>query len=142
MRLANSPGERVERRLQLTAADIVRVARELGDDNPLHSDEALAAQSRFGGLIASGSHTIGLLLGLAGSQTSPERPGVGLGFAFELTRAARAGDEVVVWWEVDRIEATPGGSSTIVHLRGGIDLTNGEPILRATGKTLFFQRPS
>ena len=140
-RLSPSPGQRSERRVVLTAEEIVRAARDLGDENPLHYDAELAAASRFGGLIASASHTIGLLLGLAGSQTSPDRPGVGLGFAFELKRAARAGDELVVWWEIDRVEATPGGSSTLVYLNGGIDLASGEPILTATGKTLFFIRP-
>lgn len=133
-----APGDRVERRLNLTANDVVRIATDLGDANPLHSDESVAARSRFGALIASASHTIGLLLGLAGSQATIEHPGVGLGFTFELASAAAVGDDLVIWWTIDRLEPTRGGTNTLAYLRGGIDAADGRAILRATGTTLYF----
>lgn len=136
-----APGDRVERRITLTHASIARVAADLGDANPLHHDEELARASRFGTLIASASHTIGLLLGLGGSQATIEHPGVGLAFTFELEGPARAGDELVLWWEIERLEPTPGGSNTLAHLRGGIDGADGRAILRATGTTLYFGAP-
>lgn len=135
-------GHRVERRTRITRDDIVRVAADLDDGNPLHHDDDVAAASRFGGLIASASHTIGLLLGLAGSQATLEHPGVGLHFAFDLKGAARADDELVIWWEIERLEPTRGGTSTLAYLRGGVDAGDGRPILTATGTTLYFAPPA
>ena len=45
----------------VTARDIELFTEITGDRNPLHYDEALAARSRFGGLIVQGGVTSGLL---------------------------------------------------------------------------------
>jgi acyl dehydratase len=45
----------------VTARDIELFTEITGDRNPLHYDEALAAKSRFGGLIVQGGVTSGLL---------------------------------------------------------------------------------
>ena len=45
----------------ITARDIELFTEITGDRNPLHYDEALAAKSRFGGLIVQGGVTSGLL---------------------------------------------------------------------------------
>lgn len=47
----------------LSAEDIVAFARHY-DPQPMHVDPALAAAGPFGGLIASGWHTIGLMMRL------------------------------------------------------------------------------
>ena len=45
----------------ITAADIEGFAAATGDKNPVHLDEAYAATTRFGGRIAHGILTVGLI---------------------------------------------------------------------------------
>ena len=75
------PGDHAEQERLLTREDVVRLATELGDPNPLHHDEAVAARSRFGGLIACGGHLVGLLTSACAAFTTPHGPGVGLAFS-------------------------------------------------------------
>jgi 3-hydroxybutyryl-CoA dehydratase len=53
-------GDRIARTLALNAAQLIAGAEFLQDANPLHNDAAVAARSRFGGLIASGPHIGGI----------------------------------------------------------------------------------
>jgi 3-hydroxybutyryl-CoA dehydratase len=55
------PGESASVTKTITAADVDAFARLVGDFNPLHVDAAYAAQSRFGGRIAHGLLTAGLI---------------------------------------------------------------------------------
>ncbi len=45
----------------ITVADIEAFATATGDKNPVHLDEAFAATTRFGGRIAHGILTVGLI---------------------------------------------------------------------------------
>jgi acyl dehydratase len=49
--------------VEVTEDDIVRFAREF-DPQPFHTDREAAARGPFGGLIASGWHTVALYMGL------------------------------------------------------------------------------
>lgn len=48
-------GQTARRTRTVTARDIELFTEMTGDRNPLHYDEALAAASRFGGLIVQGA---------------------------------------------------------------------------------------
>ena len=65
-------GARIERPLLLDAAAIKTGAAMVGDFNPLHHDDGVAAASRFGELIASGAHTAALLAGMLGGGFGDE----------------------------------------------------------------------
>jgi acyl dehydratase len=54
-------GQRASRRLTLTADHVRKFAEISGDRNPLHFDEAFAAQTKFGRLVVQGGLTTGLL---------------------------------------------------------------------------------
>ena len=59
-----APGQEFELgRCRITQEDIVAFAREF-DPQPFHVDEHAAAESIYGGLIASGWHTISLFMRL------------------------------------------------------------------------------
>jgi acyl dehydratase len=70
-------GQTFSRPYVFTREGIKRFAEEAGDENPLHRDEAEAAASRFGGIIASGAHMSGVLMSLAASQLAGMRESVG-----------------------------------------------------------------
>jgi acyl dehydratase len=133
-------GYTFERRVRWTDEDIVRFATDVGDMNPLHHDADYATGTRFGGLIASGAHTIAVMLAICGSQASREQPGVGLEFSFRLLGAAKPGEEIVFRWEVVGIEPSEKPRGTLATLRGEAVAQGGRPLLSATGKTLFVDK--
>jgi acyl dehydratase len=56
-----SVGTSARRTRAITQRDIELFTQMSGDRNPIHYDEELAAQSRFGGLVVQGGVTSGLL---------------------------------------------------------------------------------
>jgi len=131
-------GEVFERRVLLTRDDIVRFADDVGDTNPLHHDETYAAGTRFAGLIASGAHSVAIAIAMCGARATPDRPGVGLEFAFTLLGAAKPDDEILFRWEIVTSEPSERPRGTILGLRGEATAEGGRPILRATAKVLMF----
>ncbi|GEJ56796.1 MaoC family dehydratase [Anaeromyxobacter diazotrophicus] len=130
-------GDRAEKELVLDRAEVVRLATELGDPNPLHHDEAVARASRFGGLIASGGHLLGLLTSFCAAFTTGYGPGVGLGFSYELRRAALAGTPVRLRWEVTAVERSERLRGDVVTLAGAIeDARDGTVLVTGAGRVL------
>ncbi len=80
-------GERFSESVHLGADSIRAFASAVGDSNPLHHDEALAARSRFGRLIASGTHSASLLMALTASHFSRHAQPLGLEFKLQWSRA-------------------------------------------------------
>jgi 3-hydroxybutyryl-CoA dehydratase len=64
------PHERFSATVALDPQTTSAFAHSVGDTNPVHHDAAVAAQSRFGRLIASGPHTTAHLLALTASHFS------------------------------------------------------------------------
>lgn len=129
-------GHRFERTLRWSPEDIIRFAREVGDENPLHHDASYAAATCFGSLIASGAQPVAILMAMCGSQATREAPGVGLEFAFRLVGPAKPNDTIVFVWEVTAIERNERLVGTVVTLQGKAVGSNGRPIVTATAKTL------
>lgn len=71
-----SVGQTATRTLTLTRAHVEKFAEITGDYNPLHFDEAFAAQTEFGRLVAQGGLTTGLLHALV----AMDMPGPGTVF--------------------------------------------------------------
>ena len=84
-------GDTATRELTVTAEMVELYAQISGDRNPLHFDEAFASATSFGGLIAQGGITTGLLHALV----AMDLPGPGSVFLrqqFRFRRPARVGD--------------------------------------------------
>ena len=75
-RLDLVPGQKAARSLTLTADHVAGYAALTGDYNPLHFDEAFAAQTKFGRLVVQGGLTTGLLHALVAT----DMPGPGTVF--------------------------------------------------------------
>jgi acyl dehydratase len=131
------PGDRAEKELVLSRDEVIRFATELGDPNPLHHDEAVARRSRFGGLIASGGHAIGLLTSFCAAFTTAQGPGVGIGFSYKLRRAIHPGQPLRLRWEVTAVERSERLRGEIASLTGAIeDARDGTVLVAATGRVL------
>jgi acyl dehydratase len=124
-------GERFTRELHFTADAIRKFAEFVGDTNPLHHDEKLARDSRFGRLIASGTHTSALMMAANADYVTARSPSLGLEISCRLRRAVCAGDTLQLEWVLTAIEpkASLGGSI----LTFNATLTNAQGEIAATG---------
>jgi acyl dehydratase len=121
---------------QLTGA----YARLVGDTNLAHHDPAFASATRFGRLIASGTHTTALLLGLTASHYSRFGAMVGLEFWVRFRSAIFADETIQLEWLVIRVTPSAKLGGDIVDLRGRIRKADGVTALGAKGRVLVTDR--
>jgi acyl dehydratase len=128
--------------LAVDAAGIKAFARQF-DPQPFHLDEAAAAASLFGGLVASGWHTAALTMRLLLDGGAPIAGGViGAGGEIAWPQPTRPGDELTVVSEV--IEAAPSKSRPDrgrVTLRSETRNQRGEVVQVLIAKLIVPRRP-
>src|SRR5262245_41369412 len=99
------PRERFSTDVTLTPALVAAYAQAAGDPNPVHHDPEFAAATRYGRLIASGTHTTALLLGLTASHYSKQGAMVGLEFWVRFRRPISADETIRL--ECPVVKVTP-----------------------------------
>ena len=134
------PRERFSSEITLTPAIVAEYAHAVGDTNPIHHDPEFAASSRYGRLIASGTHTTALLLGLTASHFSKRGSMVGLEFWVRFRRPVFADETVQLEWLVVKVTPNAKLGGEVVELRGRIRGQNGETALGAKGRVLVAGR--
>jgi acyl dehydratase len=134
------PGERFSSEVTLTPALVGAYARAAGDNNPVHHDPQFAASTRYGRLIASGTHTTALLLGLTASHFSSRGAMVGLEFWVRFRRPVYADETIHLEWLVVKVMANEKLKGDIVELRGRIKAQDGQTALGAKGRVLVTDR--
>jgi 3-hydroxybutyryl-CoA dehydratase len=98
-----SVGDRAERLVVVGDEQLEQFALATGDRNPIHFDDAYAAETRFGGRIAHGMLVGGLISALLAS----ELPGPGtiyLGQELQFRAPVRPGDYVRCEVEVTELD--------------------------------------
>lgn len=134
------PCERFASEITLTPAMVAAYADAVGDTNPIHHDPAFAASSRYGRLIASGTHTTALLLGLTASHFSKKGSMVGLEFWVRFRRPVFADETVRLEWLVVKVTPNAKLKGEVVELRGRIRGQSGATALGAKGRALVTER--
>jgi len=134
------PYERFSSEVALTPAMVAAYAHAAGDPNPVHHDPEFAAGSRYGRLIASGTHTTALLLGLTASHFSKEGSMVGLEFWVRFRRPVFADETVRLEWLVVKVTPNAKLQGEVVELRGRILGEDGVTALGAKGRVLVTER--
>jgi acyl dehydratase len=86
-------GATARRTRTVTRRDIALFTEMTGDANPIHYDEALAAASRFGGIVVQGGVTSGLLNALVAEQL-PGPGSVFLEVGWRFRAPVRPGDVI------------------------------------------------
>ncbi len=107
---ALQPGCRFSRFHAFDEEQVKAFALAAGDTNPLHHDTNAARDTRWGVLIASGTHTTSLLMGLTASHLAQMGCVLGMNFSFDLLHPVKATERVLLEWVV---------VSTAIHLKGG-----------------------
>lgn len=113
-------GQVLEAPIVFTPDSVRAFATLTNDTNPLHHDADLASATRFGGLIASGTQTTGLLLGSLANHIFPENASLGLGCSFRLRKAVPAHAALIARWTVRSIVPKPSLRGIVVELDGGL----------------------
>ena len=132
--------ERFSSELTLTPTMVSAYAHAAGDANPIHHDPAFASSTRYGRIIASGTHTAALLLGLTASHFSKVGAMVGLEFWVRFRRPIYADETIRLEWLVIRVTPNEKLNGDIVELRGRIRAQDGQTAVGAKGRVLVTDR--
>ena len=124
----------------LTPETVSAFSTAAGDDNPLHHDAAFAAATRYGRLIASGTHTTALLLALTASHFSKRGAVIGLEFTVRFRRPVYADETILLEWLVVKVTPNIKLDGEIVDMVGRIKAQDGKTALGANGRVLVTQR--
>ena len=131
------PHDRFSAEYSLTPKMVADYARSVGDKNPIHHDSSFAAKTRYGRLIASGTHTTALILGLTASYFSKSTSMVGLDYWVGFRRPIYADETIKLEWLVIRVTPNKKLRGNIVELRGRILGQDGKTSLGAKGRLLI-----
>jgi len=131
------PHDRFSCQVTLTPASVAQFASTVGDTNPVHHDAAFAANTRYRGLIASGTHTTALLLALTASHFSEHGAMVGLEFWQRFKRPVFANETIDLEWLVVRVTPNPRLQGNVVELRGRVKGADGRTAVGAKGRILL-----
>ncbi|MFW6192356.1 MAG: MaoC family dehydratase [Gemmatimonadota bacterium] len=115
----------------VTETDVVLFAGITGDMNPLHVDREAAGRSRFGGRLAHGMLTAGLVSAVLGTRL----PGPGcvyLSQSLRFVAPVRIGDTVTARVEVTGLEP----DRNLVRLRTTCANQEGETVLEGEAELL------
>ena len=128
--------ERFSSVVTLTPETVSAFSTAAGDDNPLHHDAAFAASTRYGRLIASGTHTTALLLALTASHFSKRGAVIGLEFTVRFRRPVYADETIVLEWLVVKVTPNIKLNGEIVDMVGRVKAQDGKTALGANGRVL------
>ncbi len=126
---------------KVTEEQIVSFAREF-DPQPFHLDPAVARQTMFKGLIASGWHTAAITMRLFVQTLNFAEGAIGLGVdELRWPNAVRPGDVLQVETEiVDLRESRSKPSHGIVRIRNVTTNQRGEVVQTMFASTLVLRR--
>ena len=124
-------------------AELIKQFAAQFDPQPFHLDEAAAAQSLFGGLVASGWHTAAMTMRLlVQSELQPAGGIIGAGFdELQWPRPVRPGDELRVEVEVLEVRASKSRPQQgIVKMRTTTLNQRNEPVQVSVGNLVVPRR--
>ena len=128
--------ERFSSVVTLTPETVSAFSTAAGDDNPLHHDAAFASSTRYGRIIASGTHTTALLLALTASHFSKRGAVIGLEFTVRFRRPVYADETIVLEWLVVKVTPNVKLNGEIVDMVGRVKAQDGKTALGANGRVL------
>jgi acyl dehydratase len=134
------PHERFSSEVTLTPEAVATFANVAGDQNPLHHDPVYAASTRYKRVIASGTQTTSLLMGLTATHFSQQGAMVGLEFWFRFRRPIYADETIRLEWLVVSVKTHARLGGAIVDLRGRIRNAAGETAVGAKGRVLVTEQ--
>jgi acyl dehydratase len=133
-------GETFGATLALSAASVKAFATLVNDLNPLHHDEAYAARSRFGGLIASGTQPSAHFMAMLATHFSRYAQPLGLEFDIKLKKAVLADDTLTMTWRVCAAHWKASLGGDLVQLEGCALNQRGETVMLGASTILVMPK--
>jgi acyl dehydratase len=133
-------GHRFSKAVHISKTSIREFAQMCGDHNPVHHDPEFATGTRFGGIIASGPHTLALFTAMVATHFSSITPMVGIEFSYKFVRAVRPGDDLTMTWEVTGLEPKASLAGVLTQLEGRVTNQTDEIVLSGTGTVLLCEK--
>lgn len=130
-----TPAVTVTREMILAYADVS------GDHTPVHVDEAFAAKSHFGGIVAHGLLGLAIADGLKCQGSLQFPPGASLGWTWDFLKPIRADDTVHVRYRIAHMRKTKKPEWGIVNLASELVNQNGEVVQKGEHKLMILRRP-
>lgn len=123
-------GSTATRTRTVTARDIELFSEITGDRNPIHYDAALAARSRFGGVVVQGGVTSGLLNALVAEQL-PGPGSVFLEVSWRFLAPVKPGDEITARAVVTSVREDKPVTTldTTVTNQSGVEVLSGTAVV-------------
>lgn len=109
-----------------------------GDFNPLHHDEEAARRSRFGALIASGTQTSSVMMGVVASALCGFGPGAGLDFTIRLKKPVYVDQQTTIVWRLTAVARMPGVKGDVLSFEGELRNAAGEVAVQAKTRGIVF----
>jgi 3-hydroxybutyryl-CoA dehydratase len=125
------PHDRFSSSVTLNPDSVAEYARAAGDSNPVHFDAVFAAHTRYRRMIASGTQTTALLLGLTAAHFSKETSMVGLEYWVRFRRPVFADETIRLEWLIIKVTPSARLGGHIVDLRGRICGQDGQTAVAA-----------
>lgn len=135
-------GETFGATLALSRDSVKSFATLVNDLNPLHHDDAYAAQSRFGGLIASGTQPTAHFMAMIATHFSQNTQPLGLEFDMKLKRAAHAHDVLTFEWRVVDAYWKSSLNGDLVKLEGTAKNQHGDTLIVGRSTILVMPKPA
>ncbi|MFN8377578.1 MAG: MaoC family dehydratase [Anaerolineae bacterium] len=126
-------GDTAQRTRTITQADVLAFAAASGDENPVHTDAAYAATTRFGWPIAHGMLTASLISAILGNDL-PGPGSVYLSQTLSFKAPVYPGDTVTGTVECIKFREDRGIATfrTTVTNQDGVLVLEGEAVILAT----------
>src|SRR5215471_16806842 len=134
------PHDRFSSEVTLSPDRVAEYALAAGDSNPIHFDAEFAAQTRYRRIIASGTQTTALLLGLTAAHFSKGASMVGLEYWVKFRRPVFADETIRMEWLVIKVTRNARLGGDIVDLRGRVRGEDGQTSIGAKGRVLVTNR--
>jgi acyl dehydratase len=136
-RVGMTIGDNFFKQVRFDATSIASFALLAGDTNPLHHDAEFAKQTRFGGIIASGSHVTSLMSGMVAGHFSNKGLNVGLDFTFRFESPVHVDDTVLLRWTLANRMPKLSLKGDILTLEGQAIRSDGIVAVSATAHILL-----
>lgn len=132
-------GETFSETLTMTPDEAKAFSRAARDFNPLHLDEQVAANSRYGKLIVSGTQMAAHLMALTATHFTTRGEAVGLDFSIRFHKPVYADETITLTWEVVEVKPASAGRD-VVDMKGRVINERGELAVAATGRIMLAEK--
>lgn len=141
-RLKSLVGRSFSKQVLFSSEDIGTFAALVGDTNPVHHDVNAAAAASFDTVVASGTHTLSVMLAVVPDYFSNWGPSVGLGASVRMLKAVRANERAQAEWTISNVREVPKLKGWVMDLQGKLIRADGVTAMTAAADVLFWDPKS